>query len=521
MIHSKKGALFHWIIFGILAALGVFFLMIQNTDVGVTAKGDWQLNFLRHYYLQGEQELLATDQAALHLGQTMIPLLAEKAGMVGDSPCGIIEGVQYWNKGTQFCFPEITANLNSLFTTLSLGAFGEMNHYVISYEGQELIGITEKKIIISVSSTLQDKALQRLLPLEKSCLEQPGHVPVFDSFGNPDSCTACPANVDCSQYHNRFYCDLDPCNAKCVSQYTNDQYISCIKCPVDTSCKNYINQYYCEFDPCNYGCSWEFNICASGFTNKWWDDDIHEKITLVSFPESLTRATSYIFEPHFRVDTGYNFNEYQQLRDEALQLLSSCNSESDLESCLREQKKPHWKFGECAVEVFKEQERKVPFCIISQYTIFNAKGNLVPVKYSLGLDFTPRAVQGVEDIMIRSGTAGIELAFAPDSSAEEYEVYYTNWGEATNHIPGSSEDVFSSMPTAAAFGYFVRSAAISTVEQECPISKDTGKAHLCEEKILYLFQDAQLEVGKTYLLTITSKKQSMESPILEFVTFTP
>ena len=167
MIHSKKGALFHWIIFGILAALGVFLFMVQTTDVGVTTKGDWQLTFLRNYYLQGEQELLTTDQAALQLGYTMIPLLAKKAGFVQDSPCEIIDGVQYWNKGAEFCFPEITTHLNSLFSTLSPQFFGAKKDYRLSYEGQELIGKTDEKITVSVGTTLQDKALQRLLPKEK------------------------------------------------------------------------------------------------------------------------------------------------------------------------------------------------------------------------------------------------------------------------------------------------------------------------------------------------------------------
>lgn len=521
MIHSKKGALFHWIIFGILAALGVFLFMVQTTDVAVTTKGDWQLTFVRHYYLQGEQELVTVDQAALQVGHTMIPLLAKKAGFVQDSPCGIIDGVQYWNKGAQFCFPEMTSHLHSLFSSLSPEFFGAKKEYTLSYDGQELIGKTNEKMIVSIGTTLQDQALRRLLPEEKSCVEQTNRVPLFDSFGKVDSCIECPATADCSKYHNRFYCDLDPCHLNCVSQYTNDQYISCMECPVDKSCQNYINQYYCEFDPCNYGCSWEFNSCVSGVTNKWWEQDIHKKITLVSFPESLTRATSYTFQPNFRVNIGYDFNEYQQLKEEAAQLLTSCSNEQDVQSCLQHTKKSNWKLGDCTIEEFKLRERKVPFCVLSQYKIFDVQGNLQPVTYSIGLDFTPRTAIGVEDIVVRSGTSGIEVTFAPDSSAQEYIIEYTNWLEAKDNIPGSSSEVFSSLPRAVEFGYFVKSVPLSVLEEECPASKNVGKAYSCAGKIVYIFQDAQTEAGKLYLLTIISKKQGAESPILKFVLFTP
>ncbi len=254
---GKKGDLFHWIIFGILAALGVFFSLMQNTDVGVTTKGDWQLSFLQNYYLPGEQELIATDQAALGLGKEMIPLLAEKAGFVEDSPCETLEGVQYWNKKEQFCFPDIEDSLNTLFATLSPGYFGETRNYIISFDGQELVGKAE------------------------------------------------------------------------------------------------------------------------------------QKITVESSGEKQGRIALYYIYPHFRVDTGYDFWEYQKVQDEAVQLLYSCREEQDLQACLASKKKESWKFSDCAQEEFKEQERRVPFCVMSQYTLFNTVGENVPVAYLVGLDFSP------------------------------------------------------------------------------------------------------------------------------------
>ena len=235
---------------GILVAVGVFAWISYDAEIGVKVKGEWQLDFLRNYYVEGEEKLANIDQQALFAGNKVILSLAEKGGSAESSECGLEDGFYYWNNGDAFCFLEVDKEVNIFFNKVFQEQYGPGQNYVVSHQGNELVGKAEKDLMVS------------------------------------------------------------------------------------------------------------------------------------------SRGTQYSLKPHFRVNLGYNFDEYFLLQDEARKLVNECKSAENIQDCLEKVKPPYWNFGSCENELFFEQEQKVAFCVDSpqKYAVFE-NGKFVPVRYKLGLDF--------------------------------------------------------------------------------------------------------------------------------------
>src|SRR3989344_1943545 len=90
---NKKATMIHWIILGVLIALGVFFLASKWSNVGIVAR-----------------EIVS--EIALKL--------ASQSGFIEDSPCGKVSGsgpvldYNLWNKAEENCFPDIIKNVAEL-----------------------------------------------------------------------------------------------------------------------------------------------------------------------------------------------------------------------------------------------------------------------------------------------------------------------------------------------------------------------------------------------------------------------
>lgn len=111
---NKRGALFHWIVFGVLAAIGMFFIYTYGTGISQELKGPWQLGMVNLLY-RSELDLLQLDAQARGAGWQTIALLAVNGGFVGNSPCGQGKGTRTWNNGEQWCLPEIKKNAETIF----------------------------------------------------------------------------------------------------------------------------------------------------------------------------------------------------------------------------------------------------------------------------------------------------------------------------------------------------------------------------------------------------------------------
>jgi hypothetical protein len=243
---NKKGALFHWI--GIVLVFVLAFVMLSPIEFGVKAKGDWQLDFLQHNFIEAEKQLADTDELALQVGRKVVLSLASKGGFADTPDCGSSGEVIYWNKDQDFCFLKVDEDLNTEFN-FWYKQYDKDANYTISREGNELIGKTDTEIVLG--------------------------------SGNP-----------------------------------------------------------------------QFYTVNSGF----------------------------------RVNVGYDFDEYFLLQDQAKKVVAECKSAADLQDCLQKVKPGNWNFGSCLNESFIAQDQKVAFCASSEYTVLDG-GVFVPVEYKFGLDF--------------------------------------------------------------------------------------------------------------------------------------
>ena len=93
---NKKGLLFHWIVFGALAAIALVVVVQFDTDLGSTVKGEWQLNFLDNYYLEAEKVAVLQDVEIKDSIKAAWEILAADRGFVDVKPCGEYNYVPIW-----------------------------------------------------------------------------------------------------------------------------------------------------------------------------------------------------------------------------------------------------------------------------------------------------------------------------------------------------------------------------------------------------------------------------------------
>ncbi|MFH1682951.1 MAG: hypothetical protein ABIA37_04090, partial [Candidatus Woesearchaeota archaeon] len=131
---NKRGALFHWLLFGVLAALGLFLILSAQVETGVKIKGEWQLNFLQGGFLAAEKELVSIDQQAKNAGWEAILELDWKG------KCGEVQKYSFWNKEDNWgCVPDLETQIAALVKEKM------SNHSEIKLEGKELIGKGETR----------------------------------------------------------------------------------------------------------------------------------------------------------------------------------------------------------------------------------------------------------------------------------------------------------------------------------------------------------------------------------------
>ncbi len=136
---NKQGSVIHWIIFGVLAAFGLFFVFTADIDIK-GLDGNWQLNFLEKYYLEAEKDLLVMGGTAKFAGWQSILEVVNEGG--GESGCGILEGYTLWNDAEGFCAVDIKGNVLLKIKEKLGGVYSEFK-----LDGKELVGIGKKKTL--------------------------------------------------------------------------------------------------------------------------------------------------------------------------------------------------------------------------------------------------------------------------------------------------------------------------------------------------------------------------------------
>ncbi|MBS3169314.1 hypothetical protein J4210_02415 [Candidatus Woesearchaeota archaeon] len=117
---NKKGAVvLHWILFGIIAAIGLFLYYSNTSDLPVQAPlGSWQLEMINSFLYKSELDLLDLDLSARETGWKVVSELAGRGGFLEQSSCGMEKGVNRWNIVDKWCLPDEKENLKTLFFQL-------------------------------------------------------------------------------------------------------------------------------------------------------------------------------------------------------------------------------------------------------------------------------------------------------------------------------------------------------------------------------------------------------------------
>ncbi len=113
---NKRGAILHWIFFGVLLAIGIFLFAGKSGYVTAGPKAAWQLDFLQHNYLEAEKEILKTTIIGRQVGVDLAQELAQHGGFKkNEAPaCGAVDSINLWNRGQQNCFPDVDKAISEL-----------------------------------------------------------------------------------------------------------------------------------------------------------------------------------------------------------------------------------------------------------------------------------------------------------------------------------------------------------------------------------------------------------------------
>ena len=115
---NKKGTLIHWILFGIIGAIGLFLYYSGTFESSNTPLGSWQLEMVNSFLHKSELDLMKLDLSARETGWKVVLELAGRGGFLGTSLCGVENGVNRWNVVDKWCLPEEKGNMKHLFFQL-------------------------------------------------------------------------------------------------------------------------------------------------------------------------------------------------------------------------------------------------------------------------------------------------------------------------------------------------------------------------------------------------------------------
>ncbi len=380
---NKKAAIFHWIVFIVLAAMALIYIFSSDLEVA-EYKGAWQLSYLRAFQAS-EKNLLLLDQEMTQNAKKAVEELPQ-ALFSSDLGCGMYENVAVWNKQSNFCLLEPEKKFVAAFKVL-LGEKEPM-YSELKVGVNEVIGISKEKS--TVSSSLD------LIPTDQKSADLFTYYPVFT-----------------------------------------------------------IKPFYMKYE----------------------------------------------YNPSFRVKADLSFEDYKQLEVLAKKLVSTCQNELELKSCLEQHKNKAWKFGSCSAESYSSADRKWLFCtkIKAQETKF-------------ALDFTSEKVSPPQDVATEVVADGLLITFPKNELADSYVLHYTDWAIATQKVPAPAANIFYGIPT---FNLYQKVALTNPSAENCPTDKLPGEVYLCSGKINYILDEPQLTSGM--YVGATAVKDGEESQLNEFV----
>ncbi len=138
---NKKGLFFHWVILGMILAVGLFLAITNRFTLKQEPPGKWSTNFIVNTLLPAEIDLLNNDQQAREAAWEVIKQLASKGGFAGDSDCGQVAQINLWNSADRWCIPLVKDVARNLVES-------KISQTNVAFIGTMLLANGERKVIV-------------------------------------------------------------------------------------------------------------------------------------------------------------------------------------------------------------------------------------------------------------------------------------------------------------------------------------------------------------------------------------
>ena len=112
---GKKGALFHWIVFGMLAALAFFLIFSNLINLSTEPIGKLSLDFVNDPFYASEINNLELEAEAIKLSNDIYLQMALVGGFDKELGPAYEQTFYGWNRENEALFPDVEANFISLF----------------------------------------------------------------------------------------------------------------------------------------------------------------------------------------------------------------------------------------------------------------------------------------------------------------------------------------------------------------------------------------------------------------------
>jgi hypothetical protein len=221
---------------------------------------------------------------------------------------------------------------------------------------------------------------------------------------------------------------------------------------------------------------------------------------------------TYTYDTSFRVQVGYNLNEFDSIISAAKMLVEECRNYEDLDNCIDNNFATYFQDNYCPFFEIAKEDRKRMICVASpnNYTIYTQFKNAQPIQYELALDFSPTEILQLES----NEDEGITINFDHEPTADSYALYYTDYLTLEGRT-GDIQQVFTEVPEV--LGYQTQTYWITSWEESCDFI-NYNQPYLCAEQIVYKFQEDDLSsISSGHLFIVTSISEGIESEIKETI----
>ncbi len=140
MFSSKKGAVFHWIVFGLIFAVGLYFYLSGQSTITTPVRGIWSSQFLEDTYYPFLKDELGLAAKAKNIASQELLEITSSGGVFDKNDCTNPTPYPFWNRENQFCFPQAKTLFITRLGPKLQSAYPQYPKLEVGVVGEELYG---------------------------------------------------------------------------------------------------------------------------------------------------------------------------------------------------------------------------------------------------------------------------------------------------------------------------------------------------------------------------------------------